>query len=165
MTKSQQETIHPPANSNRLALSGKNRERQRNALSSPHRRGAFFTSGLSGNSVRSSQDGDYLSRSILTGPLIDEKVVGWLKDTPPTRINITFNTAPPIKLMNAYAEILRDSHRSLKAIHLLKEAGIAIKINCSLTPYYTQLILNRYLNSAEKKIWSSQATSYMFPTT
>ena len=106
---------------------------------------------------------DYLSRSILTGPLIDEKVVGWLKDTPPTRINITFNTAPPIKLMNAYAEILRDSHRSLKAIHLLKEAGIAIKINCSLTPYYTQLILNRYLNSAEKKIWSSRLPAICFP--
>lgn len=95
------------------------------------------------------------------GTLINEEVVEWLKETPPTRINITLYGASD----ETYADLCRNPKgftQITKAIHLLKEAGISIKLNCSLTPYNGH-DLEEIVAFAKREQLIVQATSYMFP--
>lgn len=93
--------------------------------------------------------------------LIDEEVVEWLKKTPPVRINITLYGASD----ETYERLCGNPHgftQVTKAIRLLVEAGISIKINCSLTPYNAG-DLEEIMAYAKREGLIVQATSYMFP--
>ena len=95
------------------------------------------------------------------GTLIDENVVEWLKETPPVRINITLYGASD----KTYGELCRNPQgftQVTRAIHLLKEAGITVKINCSLTPCNAH-DLEEMFEFCRKEQLLIQATSYMFP--
>ena len=95
------------------------------------------------------------------GTMIDEKTVEWLKETPPIRINITLYGASD----ETYGRLCRNPRgftQVTKAIHLLKEAGILVKLNCSVTPYNAE-DLEQIFAFAEKEELVVQATSYMFP--
>lgn len=93
--------------------------------------------------------------------LIDEKIVKWLKEIPPVRINITLYGASD----ETYGRLCRNPKgftQVTKAIHLLKEAGISIKLNCSVTPYNAD-DLEAMIEFAKKEQLIIQPTSYMFP--
>ena len=95
------------------------------------------------------------------GTMIDEKAVEWLKETPPTRINITLYGASD----ETYGRLCgnpRGFTQVTRAVRLLKEAGITIKINCSLTPY-NAADLEGIFEFCRKEQLIIQATSYMFP--
>lgn len=95
------------------------------------------------------------------GTLIDERTVEWLKETPPIRINITLYGASD----ETYGRLCRNPRgftQVTKAIRLLKEAGILVKLNCSVTPYNAG-DLEQIFAFAEKQGLVVQATSYMFP--
>ena len=95
------------------------------------------------------------------GTLIDEETIEWLKETPPTRINITLYGAS-----NATYERLcgnpKGYTQATKAIRLLREAGISVKINCSLTPYNAADAEGIFTFANSEKL-VVQSTSYMFP--
>lgn len=93
--------------------------------------------------------------------LIDERVIEWLKETPPIRINITLYGASD----STYERLCGNPKgftQVTKAIRLLKEAGITIKLNCSVTPYNAE-DLEDIFEFAKKEGLLIQATSYMFP--
>ena len=95
------------------------------------------------------------------GTLIDESTVEWLKETPPVRINITLYGASD----ETYGRLCRNPRgftQVTKAIRLLKEAGILVKLNCSVTPYNAG-DLEQIFAFADKEGLVVQATSYMFP--
>lgn len=93
--------------------------------------------------------------------LIDENVVEWLKQMPPVRINITLYGASD----DTYKRLCRNPQgftQVTKAIHLLKDAGISVKLNCSVTPYNAD-DLEAIMEFARKEQLIIQPTSYMFP--
>lgn len=93
--------------------------------------------------------------------MIDEDTVAWLKHCPPIRINITLYGASD----ETYARLCGNPHgftQVTNAIHLLKEAGITVKLNCSVTPYNCR-DLKEIFAFAEREQLHIQATSYMFP--
>ena len=95
------------------------------------------------------------------GTLIDRNVVEWLKETPPTRINITLYGASN----ETYARLCGNPKgftQVTEAVRLLKEAGITVKINCSLTPYNVDDLEGIFAFCREEQL-IIQATSYMFP--
>lgn len=95
------------------------------------------------------------------GTMIDEKTVIWLKETPPVRINITLYGASD----ETYGKLCGNAKgftQVTEAICLLKEAGISVKINCSLTPYNAE-DLEEIFAFCQKEQLIIQATSYMFP--
>ena len=95
------------------------------------------------------------------GTLIDEKVIEWLKLTPPSRVNLTLYGASD----EAYARLCgkKDGFtRASRAIRLLQDAGIAIKINVSVTPYNADDLEGIFAYCKEQGLLIS-ATSYMFP--
>ena len=95
------------------------------------------------------------------GTLIDEETVAWLRKTPPSRINITLYGASD----ETYGRLCGDPKgytRATKAIRLLKEAGICVKLNCSLTPDNAS-DAEEIFAFAKREGLIVQATSYMFP--
>ncbi len=93
--------------------------------------------------------------------LIDEQVVSWLKKCPPSRINITLYGASD----ETYGRLCRNPRgftQVTRAIRLLREAGIAVKINCSVTPYNAG-DLDEIFAYCRRENLIIQATSYMFP--
>ena len=95
------------------------------------------------------------------GTLIDESVVRWLKETPPVRINITLYGASD----ETYGRLCRNPQgftQVTRAIRLLGEAGITVKLNCSLTPHNAADLEGIFAFAKEEGLLV-QATSYMFP--
>ena len=95
------------------------------------------------------------------GTLIDESIVEWLKETPPVRINMTIYGASD----ETYKRLCGNPKgftQFKKVVHLLKEAGISIKLNCSVTPYNVDDLDAMFAFSREEQLLI-QATSYMFP--
>lgn len=95
------------------------------------------------------------------GTLIDEKVMEWLVKTPPVRINITLYGSSN----ETYARLCNNPKgfdQVKHAIRLLKEAGIVVKLNCSLTPDNAD-DLEGIMEFARSEGLVVQATSYMFP--
>ncbi len=95
------------------------------------------------------------------GTLIDEETVAWLKQTPPSRMNITVYGASD----ETYGRLCGNPKgytQVTKAIRLLKEAGISVKLNCSLTPYNAS-DAEAIFAYAKRENLIVQATSYMFP--
>lgn len=95
------------------------------------------------------------------GTLIDEETVAWLKDSPPARINITLYGASD----ETYARLCGNPKgftQVTNAIRLLKEAGISVKLNCSLTPHNAADLDAIFEFARKEELWI-QASSYMFP--
>lgn len=93
--------------------------------------------------------------------LIDEKTVEFLKKNPPFRMNITLYGASDA----TYERLCHNPHgytQVTEAIRLLKDAGIMVKLNCSVTPYNVQ-DLPKIVEYAQKQELMLQASSYMFP--
>ena len=95
------------------------------------------------------------------GTLIDKETVEWLKETPPSRLNITLYGAS-----NATYDRLclnpKGFTQVVNAIHLLKDAGISIKINCSVTPYNMN-DLEDIINFCREEELLLDVATYMFP--
>ena len=95
------------------------------------------------------------------GSLIDETAVEKFKEMPPTRINITLYGASD----ETYERLCRSKNGFQKvdrAITLLREAGILVKLNCSLTPY-NACDLEKMVEYAEKRKLILEINTYMFP--
>lgn len=95
------------------------------------------------------------------GTMIDEEVVSWLKRTPPARLNITLYGASD----ETYARLCRlpdGFTRVTRNIERILEAGIAVKLNCSLTPYNVSDI-EAMVSYAESKNLILETAAYMFP--
>lgn len=95
------------------------------------------------------------------GTLIDEATAQWLKECPPVRINITLYGASD----ETYARLCsnpRGFTQVTLGIRLLREAGISVKLNCSLTPH-NAADLDAIVAYAKREGLLVSATSYMFP--
>lgn len=93
--------------------------------------------------------------------LINREIADWLKQDPPSRINITLYGASDA----TYERLCGNPHgfsQVDQAIEMLLEAGISVKINCSVTPYNKD-DLEAILAYGEQKNLIVQAVSYMFP--
>ena len=95
------------------------------------------------------------------GTMIDEDVIEWLKHYPPMRINMTLYGASD----ETYGRLCNNPKgftQVTKALSLLKENNIQVKLNCSVTPYNKD-DLKQMMDFAEEHDLVIQATSYMFP--
>ena len=93
--------------------------------------------------------------------LIDEETVAWFAEDPPQRINITLYGASNVTYMRlcnhptGYTIVT-------KAIEMLQDAGVPVKLNCSITPDNVCDLEKIIAFSDERKL-VLQASSYMFP--
>lgn len=95
------------------------------------------------------------------GTLIDENTVQWLQKYPPNRINITLYGSSDETYERMCGK--KDGHSKVtKAISLLTEAGITVKLNCSLTPFNVD-DLEEMVAFAEERELILEVASYMFP--
>lgn len=95
------------------------------------------------------------------GTMITPETVAWLREMPPSRINITLYGADN----ETYARLCRNPQgfdQTVRAIELLREAGICVNINASFTPYNIEDMEAIYAFSKERDL-TVTATSYMFP--
>ena len=95
------------------------------------------------------------------GTMIDETVIEWLKKCPPSRINITLYGSSD----ETYGRLCRNPKgytQTTKNIRLLREAGITVKLNCSVTPYNCKDLEGIFAFGEQEQL-VVQATSYMFP--
>lgn len=95
------------------------------------------------------------------GTLIDEQTVAWLKEVPPQRINITLYGASDV----TYERLCRNPKgftQVSRAIRLLKEARINVRLNCSMTPYNAD-DLEDILAFGRREDIPVRAASYMYP--
>lgn len=95
------------------------------------------------------------------GTLIDEEVISWLVKNPPSRINMTLYGSS----RETYDRLCNNPKafdKAIKAAKLLKNAGISIKFNASMTPYNIEDLDELYKIAEDINIYI-QATSYMFP--
>lgn len=93
--------------------------------------------------------------------LIGRETVRWLKETPPVRVNVTLYGASN----GTYARLCGNPDgfdQAVEGIRLLREAGIEVKLNCSVTPWNKE-DLPAVFRFAEEQRLIVQATSYMFP--
>ena len=95
------------------------------------------------------------------GSLIDKHAVECFKKNPPRRINITLYGASD----DTYKRLCRieDGFQKVdRAIQLLLDAGILVKLNCSLTPY-NMADLEAMVSYANEKKLILDVSPYMFP--
>lgn len=95
------------------------------------------------------------------GTLIDEKIADWLAKDPPRRINITLYGASD----ETYASLCGNPHgfsQVMRALKLLKERNISVKLNCSMTPY-NRSDLDDIYRISEKLDIPIEIGYYMFP--
>lgn len=95
------------------------------------------------------------------GTMIDEDVIEWLKHYPPMRMNITLYGASD----ETYGRLCNNPKgftQIVKALSLLNENNIQVKLNCSVTPYNKD-DLKQMMDFAEEHDLPIQAASYMFP--
>lgn len=95
------------------------------------------------------------------GTMIDEKTVRWLKSCPPVRINISLYGASN-ETYNRLCGNPQGFTQVTQAIGLLKEAGISVKLNCSLTPHNAG-DLPQMAQLAKENDLVLQVATYMFP--
>lgn len=95
------------------------------------------------------------------GTLIDEETVAWLRQAPPSRINISLYGAS-----DATYEALCGNPKGFtqvkKAISLLKQAGIQVKLNISATAH-NAADLPAMVEYAKAEGLTVQIATYMFP--
>lgn len=95
------------------------------------------------------------------GTMITEDTVSWLRENPPARMNITLYGASDA----TYEKLCRNSRgytQTVNAVRLLKEAGISVKLNASMTPYNIADLDGIYKTAEELNVYV-QATAYMYP--
>ena len=95
------------------------------------------------------------------GTLINEETIRWLKNAPPNRINISLYGASD----ETYARLCGNPSgftQATNAIRLLQEAGISVKLNCSLTPENATELSQIAKFAAERQL-PLQVATYMFP--
>lgn len=95
------------------------------------------------------------------GTMINESVMEWLNKYPPMRVNMTLYGASN----ETYAKLCgnpRGFDQAVHALELLREAGINVRINCSVTPYNVQ-DLEAIMAFVKRENYIISATSYMFP--
>ncbi len=95
------------------------------------------------------------------GTLIDEKIADWLAKDLPRRLNITLYGASD----ETYGQLCRNPKgysQVMHAVQLLKDRGISIKFNCSLTPYNIHELDQIYEVSQKLEIPIDMGF-YMFP--
>ena len=95
------------------------------------------------------------------GSLIDEKVVERLKEIPPTRINVTLYGAGD----TTYERMCGRPDgfaKTVKAIKMLQESGIVVKLNGSLTPD-NATDLEACIAFAQEHGLIYETSTYMFP--
>ena len=95
------------------------------------------------------------------GTLITEEVISWLKETPPVRVNVTLYGASD----ETYERLCGNPNGFTQTVHgirLLKNAGITVKINCSITPHNVDDIEGIFAFAKQEGLLV-QASSYMFP--
>lgn len=93
--------------------------------------------------------------------MITEETVAWLKENPPTRMNITLYGASN----ETYERLCgnpKGFDQTIRAVKLLKEAGISVKFNASMTPYNIGDLDRIYEIAGDLNIYV-QASAYMFP--
>ena len=93
--------------------------------------------------------------------MINEEAAAKFREMPPSRINITLYGASN----ETYRKLCGSSdgfERTDRAISLLKDAGIQVKLNCSLTPYNSQ-DLEQMVKYAEERKLILSVNTYMFP--
>lgn len=95
------------------------------------------------------------------GTLIDENTVAWLKQNPPAKINISVYGASN-ETYERLCGMKNGFDRVKKAICLLKEAGILVKLNCSVTPD-NKHDLKKVIEFAAEEDLVLQVATYMFP--
>lgn len=95
------------------------------------------------------------------GTLIHEETIKWLKNCPPVRINVSLYGASN----ETYEKLCGNPQgftQTTKAVQLLKEAGICVKLNCSLTPHNAAELPQMAAYAKENDLVLQVAT-YMFP--
>ena len=95
------------------------------------------------------------------GTMIDAETITWLKNCPPVRINISLYGASN----DTYDRLCGNPKgftQVTEAIRLLKEAGISVKLNCSLTPHNAE-DLPKMAEFAKENNLVLQVATYMFP--
>lgn len=93
--------------------------------------------------------------------LIDDQMVDFLAADPPSRINITLYGASA----ETYGALCGDGSaydRAVRAILALKQAGVLVKLNFSITPYNRQDGEQVYAFARQHGL-PLQAATYMFP--
>ena len=95
------------------------------------------------------------------GTLITERIVKKFADNFPARLNITLYGASE----ETYERLTGDASaykRVYNALHMLKEAGIPVKLNYSLTPQ-NKCDFDKICDFAEQNMMPLQPATYMFP--
>lgn len=95
------------------------------------------------------------------GTMIDEETLKWLKQYAPSRINITLYGSSP----ETYGRICENPagyERAVKAIKMLKEAGIPVVINASMIPE-NAADLEDILEFGKGLGLNTRMSTYMFP--
>ena len=95
------------------------------------------------------------------GTMIDEETVRWLKQYAPARVNITLYGSS----RETYQRICGQADgydRAMRAIHLLKEAGIPLAINASMIPENAS-DLESIITTGRSLGINARVATYMFP--
>lgn len=95
------------------------------------------------------------------GTMITEEVVDFLKKDPPMRINLTLYGASN----ETYARLCGNPNgytQAVRAVGMLRDAGIHVKLNCSVTPYNRKDVPEIFAFAKNLGL-VVQFSSYMFP--
>ena len=95
------------------------------------------------------------------GTMIDEEVVAWMKNCPPVRVNISLYGMSD-KTYSRLCGNPKGFTQTLRGIRLLQEAGISVKLNCSLTPENAPFLADMIAFAKEQNL-PIQVAEYMFP--
>lgn len=95
------------------------------------------------------------------GTMITEETVAWLKETPPSRINITLYGGNN-ETYERLCQNPKGYDQATHAIDLLREAGIFVNINASYTPLNDTDVEAICSFAKARKMWANPAV-YMFP--
>lgn len=93
--------------------------------------------------------------------MINEETIDWLKKCPPVRMNITLYGASD----RTYERLCRNPKgftQASHAIELLQDAGIQVRVNCSVTPHNLKDLPGIIQFCNDHKLIFAPAT-YMFP--
>jgi len=95
------------------------------------------------------------------GTLIDEETVEWLKERAPQRVNITLYGGS----RETYARVCGNASgydKAVRAIDLLREAGIPVVINASMIPE-NEADLEKIIAFGKERGLNTRVATYMFP--
>lgn len=93
--------------------------------------------------------------------LINDEIVEWLSQYPPQHINVTLYGGSN-KTYKRLCNNPKGFDQATRGIKLMQDAGIRVKINCSVTPY-NECDLESIFAFGKKHKLQINATSYMYP--